>query len=44
MKVKVTTLDNKAAGDMTLADEVFAVTPRADIVAFSVMIGRRMVS
>ena len=33
MKVKVTTLDNKAAGDMTLADEVFAVTPRADIVA-----------
>ena len=33
MKVKVTTLDNKAAGDMTLADEVFAVAPRADIVA-----------
>ena len=33
MKVKVTTLDNKAAGDVTLADEVFAVTPRADIVA-----------
>ena len=33
MKVKVTTLDNKASGDITLADEVFAVTPRADIVA-----------
>ena len=33
MKVKVTTLDSKAAGDITLADEVFAVEPRADIVA-----------
>ena len=33
MKVKVTTLDNKAAGDITLADDVFAVAPRADIVA-----------
>ena len=33
MKVKVTTLDSKAAGDITLADEVFAVAPRADIVA-----------
>ena len=33
MKVKVTTLDSKAAGHITLADEVFAVEPRADIVA-----------
>ncbi len=33
MKVKVTTLGSKAAGDITLADEVFAVEPRADIVA-----------
>ena len=33
MKVKVTTLDSKAAGDITLADEVFAIAPRADIVA-----------
>jgi|MDTB01.1.fsa_nt_gb large subunit ribosomal protein L4 len=33
MKLKVTTLDNKAAGDITLADDVFAVAPRADIVA-----------
>ena len=33
MKVKVTTLESKAAGDITLADEVFAVEPRADIVA-----------
>jgi large subunit ribosomal protein L4 len=33
MKVKVKTLDNKAAGDITLAMSVFAVAPRADIVA-----------
>ena len=33
MKVKVTTLDSKAAGDITLANSVFAVAPRADIVA-----------
>ena len=33
MKVKVTTLDNKAAGDITLVDEVFGISPRADIVA-----------
>ena len=33
MKVKVTTLDSKAAGDITLADEVFGINPRADIVA-----------
>lgn len=33
MKVKVTTLDNKAAGDITLADDVFAVPARGDIVA-----------
>ena len=33
MKVKVTTLDSKAAGDITLADEVFGISPRADIVA-----------
>ena len=33
MKVKVTTLESKAAGDITLADEVFAITPRSDIVA-----------
>lgn len=33
MKVKVTTLENKAAGDITLADAVFAAAPRGDIVA-----------
>ena len=33
MKVKVTTLDSKAAGDITLADDVFAAAPRGDIVA-----------
>lgn len=33
MKVKVTTLDNTAAGDITLADEVFASPARADILA-----------
>jgi len=31
MKAKVTTLDNKAAGDIELAEEVFGVTPRRDI-------------
>ena len=35
MKVKVTTLDSKAAGDITLADEVFAVEPRADTVSYT---------
>jgi len=33
MKVSVKTLDNKAAGDMTLADAVFGIEPRADIMA-----------
>ncbi len=33
MKVKVTTLDNKAAGDITLADAVFAAPARGDIIA-----------
>ena len=33
MKVAVKTLDNKSAGDVTLADAVFGVAPRADIVA-----------
>lgn len=33
MKLDVKTIDNKAAGNITLADEVFGVTPRADIVA-----------
>jgi large subunit ribosomal protein L4 len=33
MKLSVKTIDNKAAGDITLADSVFAVAPRADIVA-----------
>ena len=33
MKLKVTTLDSKTAGDIILADDVFAVAPRADIVA-----------
>ena len=31
MKAKVTTLDNKAAGNIDLADEVFGVKPRRDI-------------
>ena len=33
MKINVKTIDNKAAGDITLADAVFGVAPRADIVA-----------
>jgi large subunit ribosomal protein L4 len=33
MKNDVKTIDNKAAGDITLADAVFGVAPRADIVA-----------
>ncbi|MDA7599893.1 50S ribosomal protein L4 [Alphaproteobacteria bacterium] len=33
MKVKVTTLDNKAAGDITLTDAVFAAPARGDIIA-----------
>ena len=31
MKAKVTTLDNKSAGSIELADAVFGVTPRRDI-------------
>ena len=33
MKIDVKTIDNKAAGDITLADAVFGVAPRTDIVA-----------
>ncbi len=33
MKVDVKTLDNKSAGDITLAESVFGVTPRSDVVA-----------
>ena len=33
MKINVKTIDNKAAGDITLAEAVFGVAPRADIVA-----------
>lgn len=33
MKVKVLTLDNKAAGDIDLSDDVFGQTPRKDILA-----------
>ena len=33
MRIDVKTIDNKAAGDITLADAVFGVEPRADIVA-----------
>ncbi|CAI8406533.1 MAG: 50S ribosomal protein L4 [SAR116 cluster bacterium MED-G04] len=33
MKLAVKTLDNKAAGDISLADSVFAIEPRADIMA-----------
>ena len=33
MKVAVKTLDNKSAGDLALADTVFGIAPRADIVA-----------
>lgn len=31
MKVKVTTLDNKAAGEVTLSETVFGVKPRKDV-------------
>ena len=31
MKAKVTTLDNKSAGSIELAEAVFGVTPRRDI-------------
>ena len=33
MKLNVKTLDNKAAGDITVDDTVFAVAPRADLLA-----------
>jgi len=33
MKLAVKTLDNKAAGDVSLADDVFGIEPRADIMA-----------
>jgi large subunit ribosomal protein L4 len=33
MKVSVKTLENKSAGDITLADSVFGIEPRADIMA-----------
>lgn len=33
MKLKVTTLDAGNAGEVTLSDDVFGVTPRADILA-----------
>ena len=33
MKLDVKTMDNKMAGDITLADEVFGIAPRSDIVA-----------
>ena len=33
MKVSVKTLDNKAAGNITLADTVFGIEPRGDIMA-----------
>lgn len=33
MKISVKTLDNKAAGDVTLADTIFGIEPRADIMA-----------
>jgi len=33
MKLAVKTLDNKAAGDVSLADSVFGIEPRADIMA-----------
>jgi len=31
MELKVTTLDGKAAGDVTLSDSIFGLSPRADI-------------
>ena len=36
MDVKVTTLDGKAAGSISLSDEVFGLEPRADILARTV--------
>ena len=33
MKIAVKTLDNKAAGDITVSDEVFGIAPRGDIMA-----------
>ena len=33
MKINITTLDNGSAGEAELPDEIFAVTPRADIMA-----------
>jgi large subunit ribosomal protein L4 len=33
MKISVKTLDNKTAGDVTLADAIFGIEPRADIMA-----------
>ena len=33
MKIAVKTLDNKAAGDITVSDEVFGIAPRGDLMA-----------
>ena len=33
MKLKVTTLDAGSAGEVSLSEEIFGVTPRADILA-----------
>lgn len=33
MKISVKTLDNKAAGDVTVKDDVFGIEPRGDIMA-----------
>ena len=33
MKVAIKTLDNKSAGEVVLADAVYGVTPRVDIIA-----------
>lgn len=33
MKISVKTLDNKAAGDVTVKDDIFGIEPRSDIMA-----------
>ena len=33
MKVEVKTIDNRKKGDIELSDSIFAIEPRADVVA-----------
>ena len=49
MKVDVKTIDNRKKGDIELADSVFGIEPRADVVArvvhsFSIIFAPRLIA